>query len=114
MFESDVLSRSFLEWLEQYAPQGILLTDDTLVIRGWNHWLETNTKRPASDVIGRSLLEVFPELVERNFARFYSQALKGESVVLSQRFHHYFLKMPAPDGMPVDEMQQTARIAPLL
>jgi PAS domain S-box-containing protein len=103
-----------MEWLENYAPQGILLTDDALVIQGWNRWLEVNTGLPAQHLIGRQLLEVFPELVERNFARYYTRALNGESIVLAQRFHRYLLRMPAPDGIDSSDMQQTARIAPLL
>ncbi len=114
MLGSTGLTQAFLEWLEHYVTQGIFLTDEHLVIRGWNRWLEVHTKAVAADVIGRNLLDVFPELVERKFSRFYAQALKGESVVLSQRFHEYFLKMAAPDGIGLDHMQQTARISPLL
>jgi signal transduction histidine kinase/ActR/RegA family two-component response regulator len=113
MLGSTGLSRSFLEWLENYAPQGILITDESLVVRGWNRWLEANTGMVAGQVIGRSIFEVFPELVERNFAKFYTQVLHGESVLLSQRFHHYLLKMPAPAGVDLEDMQQTARISPL-
>jgi signal transduction histidine kinase/CheY-like chemotaxis protein len=113
MLGSDGLGQSFLEWLENYAPQGIFITDDSLIIRGWNRWLEANTSMVAAQVVGRSVLEVFPELVERNFAKFYTQVLNGESVLLSQRFHHYLLKMPAPAGLNLDDMQQTARISPL-
>ena len=114
MLGSTTLTQSFLEWLENYAPQGILITDESLVIRGWNRWLETNTGMTAGRVIGRSIFEVFPELVERNFAKFYTQVLRGESVLLSQRFHRYLLKMPSPAGIDADDMPQTARISPLL
>src|SRR5689334_69863 len=114
MLGSTVLHESFLEWLENYGPQGILITDESLIIRGWNHWLETNAGMTASEVIGRSLFEVFPELVERNFARFYTQVLHGESALLSQRFHRYLLKMPPPAGIDATDMPQTARISPLL
>jgi PAS domain S-box-containing protein len=113
MLGSTTLTQSFLEWLENYAPQGILITDENLIIRGWNRWLESNTGMTAAQVIGRSIFEVFPELVERNFAKFYTQVLHGESVLLSQRFHHYLLKMPAPVGI-AEDMPQTARISPLL
>ena len=68
----------------------------------------------AAQVIGRSVFEVFPELVERNLARFYTQVLHGENVLLSQRFHRYLLKMPAPAGVDLEDMQQTARISPLV
>jgi signal transduction histidine kinase/ActR/RegA family two-component response regulator len=114
MLGSIGLSQSFLDWLEHHAPQGVLITDDRLVIRGWNRWLAANAGITADEVVGRGLFEALPELVDRNFARFYTQALQGESVLLSQRFHRYLLKMPAPAGFNIDDMQQTARISPLL
>jgi len=41
---------------------GIFTTDRRLVIRTWDAWLERVTSRPAKDVCGKELIEVFPEL----------------------------------------------------
>jgi PAS domain S-box-containing protein len=103
-----------VRWLNDFAPQGILVTDSDFIIRGWNRWLEQNSGRSAVELKGRVLFEVFPEIAERRLDEFYKAALEGQSNVLSHRFHHYLLKLRPSDGSPLAEMQQTVRIAPLL
>ncbi|MCX6032541.1 MAG: GAF domain-containing protein [Chloroflexi bacterium] len=108
------LDRATLRWLNDSVGNGILTTDAGLVVRGWNQWLELHSGRPAADVLGRNLLELYPELVERRLDAFYAQALAGQAVVLSQRFHRYLLRLPAQRNRAgFVEMQQTAAIAPL-
>jgi len=67
----------------------------------------------AKAVVGRPLFEAFPDLVARQLDRLYLDALNGQVSVLAHRFHKYLLKFPAPD-YGLDEMQQSAVIAPLL
>jgi PAS domain S-box-containing protein len=62
-------------------------------------------------MIGRPLLDAYPELIERRMDRFYRQALAGEVAVLSQRFHRYLLPLPSGKAAP---MQQSAQVAPLV
>ena len=101
--------------LNQLTDWGILTTDASLNITGWNHWLEVNGQRPASEVVGRHLLEVFPELVARRLDQFFHQAQDGQVVVLSQRLHKYLLAMPpSVEGTNLFHMQQSVRIAPLV
>ena len=104
-----VLSAATLRWLDQLANQGVFATNGALEILTWNRWLEQHTGRPAAAMIGRPLLTEIPELVERRLDAHYHAALAGESRVLAQSFHRYFL--PGPSGAP--EPAQTARIAPL-
>ena len=101
-----------VRWLNDLAPQGIFTTDTEFVIRGWNRWLEIHSGLSSGSVVGLPLFEVFPELVERTLVDFYQQAALGHVQILSQRFHKYLLKMPAPLGLSYSEMQQSARIAP--
>ena len=68
---------AIVHWLNDYAPQGILVTDRSFIIRGWNRWLEQNTGRTAAATLGRSLFEIFPDLVERELERFFQKALEG-------------------------------------
>jgi signal transduction histidine kinase len=103
-----------INWLNDYAPHGILTTDTAFVIRGWNRWFEQNTGRSADSVMGLSLFEVFPELIERGLDELYRSALDGQITVLAHRFHRYLVKMPALPEYNLPEMQQTARIAPLV
>jgi len=114
MLQHQTFNAPIIDWLNDHTQQGIVVTDTEFVIRGWNRWLEENTDKKAESVLGRSLLEVFPELVSRGLDHLYRDALSGKVVVLAQRFHHYLVRLPARPEFGIDEMQQSARIAPLL
>ncbi|HEU4926705.1 MAG TPA: ATP-binding protein [Vicinamibacterales bacterium] len=110
-----LLNAAMLRWLDELSTQGVFATDTDLVICSWNRWLERNTGRPADSVIGRRLLELYPELVDRGLDRYYRAALAGAATVLSHRFHKYLLGIPASHAAAADgSMPQSARIAPLL
>ena len=109
-----LLNAAVLRWMHDLAAQGILMTDDELNVLGWNQWLEERTDRRAADVIGRNLLELYPELVERRLDRYYKWALEGQVRLLSQRLHRYLLAMPTvAGGKESEQMQQSVRISPL-
>ena len=87
---------------------------DRLVIASWNQWLERHTGRPAADVVGRPLLEVYPDLAERGLDEHYREALAGRSYLVSRLLHGYLLAMKPRIGAPLlATMPQRARIAPL-
>lgn len=103
-----------LRWMHDLAAQGIITTDDQLVIVSWNQWLEERTNKRAANVIGQNLLEVFPELVGRRLDRHYKWALEGQIRVLSQALHGYLLEMPTvSEKHGFNQMQQAVRISPL-
>src|SRR5215510_599511 len=104
---------AIVQWLNDYAPQGIVTTDTSFVIRGWNRWLEQSTGRTSDSVIGKSLFDVFPEVVERRLDQPYQEAVNGKVTLLAQRFHRYLLKLAARPEYGFTEMQQSALIAPL-
>jgi len=108
-----VLHASVVQWMQELAPQGILLTDDALNVVGWNQWLEQRSGLRAKDVLGKNLLELYPDLIERGLDASYREALSGQVRLLSQRFHGYLLSMPATDFKEYTQMQQSARISPL-
>lgn len=107
-------SPTLLENLDRLGAWGILTTDCDLRIVGWNRWLERHSGKPANEVLGKSLFDLYPDLRVRNLDRYYRQALDGQASILSQRFHKYLLAMP-PTVTSVDlmHMQQTVRISPL-
>jgi PAS domain S-box-containing protein len=108
------LDKAMLGWLTEFAVQGIIVTDDELNIRSCNKWFEKQSGRNESDLIGRNLLEVFPELETRGFDRYYREVLDGQSRILSHRFHIYLWPMPPSIGATtLAQMQQSARISPL-
>jgi PAS domain S-box-containing protein len=109
-----LLNAAVLRWMHDLAAQGILMTDDELNVLGWNQWLEERTERRVADVVGRNLLELYPELVERRLDRYYKWALEGQVRLLSQRLHRYLLAMPTvAGGKESEQMQQSVRISPL-
>ena len=110
-----MLNDATLRWMNDLSAQGIFLTDGELTIQWWNHWLEARSGRTAAEMIGRNLLDAYPDLVERGLSKYYEDALKGQIRLLSQRLHHYLLPMtPQGDETSFTLMQQSARIAPLV
>src|SRR6185369_7675037 len=109
-----LLNAAVLHWMQDLAAQGIITTDSELKIVGWNHWMEEHTGKRASDVVGHSLIELFPELRERRLDRNYKWALEGQVRVLSQALHGYLIAMTAVSGEHGPrQMQQAVRISPL-
>jgi len=108
------LSAAALRWFNDLSAQGILMTDAQLNIRGWNQWLEARTGRSAQEMIGKNLLEVYPDLAGRKLDEYYKDALAGQIRVISQRLHGFLIPMPNTGGASFEHMQQSARIAPLI
>jgi len=92
---------------------GVLTLDRERRITGWNRWLEIASGRLAKHIIGRPLIEIFPEVTSTGADRAISRALNGETVVLAHRFHPTFLHLRAPAGdFGVTLMQQSTRLLP--
>jgi len=72
---TDAFAAGLLLWFENHAAQGLFTTDCALNIRTWNRWLATATGLAADEVIGRSILDVMPSLVERGLDAHYREAL---------------------------------------
>jgi len=109
-----LLNAAVLHWMHGLAAQGIVTTDNKLNVVQWNHWMEQHTGKRASEVTGKNLLELFPELTERRLHRNYKWALEGQVRVLSQALHNYLIAMPALSGEhDYAQMQQAVRISPL-
>jgi signal transduction histidine kinase/CheY-like chemotaxis protein len=108
-----LLNAAVLHWMQELAPQGILLTDSALNVVGWNRWLEERSGRRCKDVLGKNLLELYPDLIDRGLDASYKDALSGQVRLLSQRFHGYLLPMAPTDFPEYAQMQQSARISPL-
>ncbi|HEX6185532.1 MAG TPA: ATP-binding protein [Pyrinomonadaceae bacterium] len=113
--EETLLNAALLRWMNDLAGQGILITDANLKICAWNRWLEEHSELSASEVLGRNLLEVYTVLETRRLDRQYKWVLEGQTRVLSQRLHGHLLPLPTDASMSgFAEMQQTARISPLI
>ena len=109
-----LLNAAVLHWMHDLAGQGIVTTDSKLNVVEWNHWMEEHTGKRAHDVIGKNLIELFPELSDRRLHRNYKWALEGQVRVLSQALHGYLIAMPPVSGEHrYAQMQQAVRISPL-
>lgn len=109
-----LLNAAVLHWMHDLAAQGIVTTDSELNVVEWNHWMEEHSEKRAHEVIGKNLLELFPELTERRLDQHYKEALEGQARVLSQALHGYLISMPAvSDEHGHAQMQQAVRISPL-
>ena len=109
-----VLNAAVLRWMHDLAAQGIITTDSELNVVEWNHWMEEHTGKRVSEVIGKNLLDLFPELTARRLDRNYKWTLEGQVRVLSQALHGYLIAMPvvSPEH-GYEQMQQAVRISPL-
>src|SRR5437899_37214 len=88
------LHAAMARWLSELTRAGIFATDTDLNVVAWNRWMEIQTDRPASEIIGRPLFETFPELVSREIDRRYVAALEhGRVSTLSQGLHGYILAL---------------------
>src|SRR5688572_2906355 len=106
-----MLKEAALQWMNDLSAGGIFMTDAELTIRGWNQWLETRSGRTSAEMIGRNLLDAYPDLVERGLDKYFKDALEGQVRVLSQKLHRYLLPMkPQSDDTSFTLMQQSARI----
>ncbi|HZG53890.1 MAG TPA: ATP-binding protein [Pyrinomonadaceae bacterium] len=113
--QENLFDTALLRWMNDLAGHGILITDAELNIRAWNRWLEDHSELSEADVLGRNLLEVYTELEKRRMDRHYKWVLEGQTRILSQRLHSYLLPLPTDAGLSgFTEMQQTARISPLV
>ena len=56
--EETLFNAALLQWMNELAGQGILVTDAELNIRAWNRWLEEHSEIGADEVLGRNLLDV--------------------------------------------------------
>jgi PAS domain S-box-containing protein len=109
------LEKATLEWIDRFAPYGVVATDRDLRIRSWNQWMKAHSGRDLEQVINKKITEIFPDLFARRLEGHFERALHGEVSVLSTALHGHLLQLP-PGGRDTEFewMKQTARIAPLV
>jgi PAS domain S-box-containing protein len=102
-----------LQTLGDVLDVGVLCVDPQLIVTGWNDWLERATGKRASSVVGRPLADVEPQLRPTSRSAL-EQAVRGTTVVMSQRLHGYLIAIPAHTGLErFAHMQQSVRILPV-
>ena len=113
--QNSALEKSLVHWLFDFADFGILVTNSELKTVYINKWFAKHVGRETDAILGRCVLDTFPELRTRGFDRYYQDAQDGQTRILSHRFHGYLFPMePTAVGSGFGQMQQSARISPLL
>jgi HEAT repeat protein len=94
---------------------GIFTTDAQLVVRTWDLWLEQVTSRSASQVCGKLLTQVFPEIEARGLDAAFTRALEqGVVELISPALHGYLISCRPQEPIgKFRQMQQRTVIAPL-
>ncbi len=99
-------------WLDA-LPFGILITDVELRLVQVNRWLSARLPEIAGR-LSEPIAQVFPELAERNLiAAFELTLAEARATALPHGLHGYFVRLPAELGSGLEEMLQSATIAPL-
>jgi signal transduction histidine kinase len=110
----DVFTIALGRWFAELSDRGIFTTDDSLIVRTWNPWLEANTGITKDNAIGRPICGLFPSISARGLDQYFRDALGGELRVLSESLHKFLI--PIRRHLPssgLADMAQSARIAPL-
>ena len=108
------LHASVVRCVTEDTHQGFFVTDLQLRVVLWNRWMEIHSGRRASDVLGQSLLDLFPDVSERDIKAHYQSALEGRVTILSHGLHRFLLALPATNAEPgFAQMPQSGRIGPL-
>jgi len=85
--------------LLDHMTSGLLAIDQQARIVLWNSQLEQWTDIPRSDILGKDLYEVFPDLSADAFKLRIEQVLCGSApVIFSPQLHHHTIPCPLPDG----------------
>jgi signal transduction histidine kinase/ActR/RegA family two-component response regulator len=113
-FDAARLPAALVRWFSELTYQGIFATDRDLRIIVWNRWMEVHSERAASEVLGRPLTDLYPDLTVRGLDQYYRDALAGRVSVISHGLHGHVLRMPPTTrDLGFRDMPQSGRIGPL-
>ncbi|MDA8093442.1 MAG: diguanylate cyclase [Betaproteobacteria bacterium] len=78
-------------------PIGVMALDARRRVVAWNQWLTEHTSITPAHASGRTLGELFPNLINPRFDMAVDQALQGGGPqILSQTLHHYLIPIEVP------------------
>jgi len=113
-FDLAKLHASVVHWVTEDTHQGCFVTDVQLRVVLWNRWMELHSGRSASEVLGRSLLELYPDVGDREIKEYYQSALEGRVTILAHALHRYIIALPPTNSdLGFAHMPQSGRIGPL-
>lgn len=95
---------------------GLVVLDQDLSVIAWNRWMQHHSGITEKEIMGRQLLEFYPNMSEPKYKRFIKSVFTfGNYAYFSQKLHHYLFAMQNPhssaDVLPY--MQQSCAAGPL-
>ncbi len=95
---------------------GLVVLNHDLTVRAWNRWMEHHSGITEKEIVGKSILEFYPNLSEPKYRRFIKSVFVfGNYAYFSQKLHRYLFAMKNPhlsvDILPF--MQQSCTAGPL-
>lgn len=116
MFNETSLPLVFSDQIINTINCGIIVIDKDYIIHYWNRWMEINSNINAKDIIGKNILEIYPNLNNKQFIRNCKSILSfGNFIFISQKLHKYLipLKLLYNTHSDIDYMQQSCALFPL-
>ncbi|QWR77381.1 diguanylate cyclase [Candidatus Magnetomonas plexicatena] len=95
---------------------GIVILDRDYNVTFWNRWISLNTGVKEEHILGKSIIDVYPNLDNNSFLRNLKSVLTfGNVVFLSQKLHNYLfpIKLSGSYAAQLEFMQQSCVIMPL-
>jgi signal transduction histidine kinase/ActR/RegA family two-component response regulator len=112
--ELSKMQAAVTHWFSDETHQGLFVTDTQFRVVVWNRWMELHSGRAASDMMGRSLFDVYKDVIARGIKDYYEHALAGHVTIVSHALHRYILPMrPTHPELAFSEMPQSGHIGPL-
>ncbi len=95
---------------------GIVVLDKDMKIHRWNRWMETHSTLKASETVGATIFEYFPDLESPWFERSCKSVLTfGNFSFFSQKIHKYLFPFKAVNILDAkfEHMQQSCTLGPI-
>jgi transcriptional regulator with PAS, ATPase and Fis domain len=95
---------------------GLVILNQDLIVIAWNRWMEHHSGILEENIVGRQILEFYPNLSEPKYKRFIKSVFAfGNYAYFSQKLHHYLFAMKnfssSAEALPY--MQQSCTAGPL-
>ena len=95
---------------------GLVVLNQDFTVIAWNRWMEHHSGIAEEHIVGRSLLDTYPNLAEAKYSRLIKSVFAfGSYAYFSQRLHRYLFAMKNPhssfEALPY--MQQSCTAGPL-
>lgn len=110
------LAAPWVDWALSNVQGGLLVLDQSLVVRFVNPWMHKHARLKSADVLGRGLFDCFPDLQGGEFEQRLRQAIRtGFPALLSETLHAaafplYPMAGPAAEST---RLRQSIQIIPM-